>query len=289
MTKVACIGEAMIEVAANGTQARLGVAGDTLNTAIYLKRAAPQVQVDYITRLGDDPFSDQIAEFISGEGIGTQQIARVPNGSPGLYAITTDDQGERTFTYWRSQSAARGLFGNDDFDALKGYDLIYLSGISLAILPDETRWKLLDVLRDSPALLAFDNNYRPRLWEDRQTAARVIAAYWEACDIPLPSVDDEMALFDETEEQVLARWGASHQRGALKMGASGPVSIGCPIDQTYPTVPTPVDTTAAGDSFCGGYLAARLSGQDQANALLAGHMLAAEVIQHPGAIIPKSD
>lgn len=287
MTKVACIGEAMIEVSAQGANAQLGVAGDTLNTAIYLKRAAPAIKVDYITRLGDDPFSDQITAFIAQEGIGTGAVSIEDGGSPGLYAITTDDTGERTFTYWRGQAAARGLFADGDFSVLADYDLLYLSGISLAILPPEVRAGLLDAIQKSPALFAFDNNYRPRLWEDKSIAAETIAAYWSACDIPLPSIDDEADLFDETEAQVIERWQGSTQRGALKRGGAGPMSIGTPVDQTYAQVSNVVDTTAAGDSFCGGYLAARLSGADQAEALRAGHDLAARVIQHPGAIIPR--
>ncbi|MEM6309544.1 MAG: sugar kinase [Pseudomonadota bacterium] len=287
MTKVACIGEAMIEVSAQGTNARLGVAGDTLNTAIYLKRAAPQVTVDYITRLGDDPFSDQIAAFIAQEGIGTAPIRIERGGSPGLYAITTDDAGERTFTYWRAQAAARGLFADGDFSILSDYDLLYLSGISIAILPPNVRAGLLDAIQQSPALLAFDSNFRPRLWEDKTPAAETISAYWEACDIPRPSIEDEANLFDETETQVIERWQAATQRGALKRGGMGPMSIGAPVDQTYASVDNVIDTTAAGDSFCGGYLAARLTGSDQAEALRAGHDQAARVIQHPGAIIPR--
>lgn len=289
MTRVACIGEAMIELSASGPAAQLGVAGDTLNTAIYIKRAAPKLEVDYITRLGDDPFSDQIADFIADEAIGISGIVRVAGGSPGLYAITTDDAGERTFTYWRSAAAARGLFGDGDFSALAGYDLVYLSGISLAILPQEVRLGLLEHLKASQTPLCFDSNYRPRLWEDATTARQVTAAYWEAAEIALPSIDDEAALFGETLPQVEARWASATASGALKRGPQGPMSIGDKIDQPYAQAASVVDTTAAGDSFNGGYLAARLTGHSQAEALQAGHDLAARVVQHRGAIIPKDE
>ena len=107
MTRLAAVGEAMIELSINGSDAQLGVAGDSLNTAIYLKRCAPDVTVDYISALGDDPFSDRIADFIAGQNIGTHAIERHAGKSPGLYAITTAPNGERSFTYWRSTSAAR--------------------------------------------------------------------------------------------------------------------------------------------------------------------------------------
>jgi 2-dehydro-3-deoxygluconokinase len=48
-----------------------------------------------------------------------------------------------------------------------------------------------------------------------------------------------------------------------------------------------VDTTAAGDSFNGAYLAALARGLPEADCLAAGHAMASEVIGHPGAIVPR--
>lgn len=289
--RIACAGEAMIELSVKSeTAATLGVAGDTLNTAIYLRRAAPQCEVDYITCLGDDPFSDRIRHFIADQGIGTGGITTLPGRSPGLYAITTSDEGERSFTYWRSSSAAREMFqyGQEpDFSALEGYDLVYLSGISMAILPHKVRLSLLDWLVQSDVKFAYDSNYRPRLWENPATARAVNSMLWARADIGLPSLDDEMALFDQSADEVADRFKALRLTGALKRGAGGPLSLGEAIDQTYAPAPKVIDTTAAGDSFNGGYLAALLTGADQAGALMAGHTCAAKVVQYPGAIIPE--
>ncbi|MEM9575396.1 MAG: sugar kinase [Pseudomonadota bacterium] len=291
MTRIACIGEAMIELSINSAGAQVGVAGDTLNTAIYLKRARPELDIQYVTRLGDDPFSDQIADFIAEQEIGTEAISRARNKSPGLYAITTTEDGERSFTYWRSAAAARDLFATPEgFDCtvLEGFDLIYLSGISVAILPPDARNALLAWLDKAPVTLAYDSNYRPRLWEDQSTAQRVTRAFWERADICLPSIDDEMALFDETAGQVVDRFVKSGRRGALKRGADGPVSLGSEIEQPYDPAPVVVDTTAAGDSFNGAYLGALVCGASQAEALRAGHDCAATVVQHRGAIMPRA-
>ena len=284
--RIACIGEAMLELSVQDNSAEMAVAGDTLNTAIYLKRNAPDCQVDYISRLGNCSFSHRIRDFISAQNVGVEAIEMRPDETPGLYAITTSDAGERSFTYWRSASAARTLFDTGDFGILSGYDTLYLSGISLAILPHAVRLAFLNWLGQSNVQLIYDSNYRPRLWDSTDHARQITRSMWYRADIALPSIDDEMALFDETAEQVEKRFTTFRGNGALKRGADGPISLGECVIQTYPPAAQVVDTTAAGDSFNGGYLAALFSGKSQAQALRAGHDLAAQVVQHRGAIIP---
>ena len=284
--RIACIGEAMLELSVQDNSAEMAVAGDTLNTAIYLKRNAPDCQVDYISRLGNCSFSHRIRDFISAQNVGVKAIEMRPDETPGLYAITTSDAGERSFTYWRSASAARTLFDTGDFGILSGYDTLYLSGISLAILPHAVRLAFLNWLGQSNVQLIYDSNYRPRLWDSTDHARQITRSMWYRADIALPSIDDEMALFDETAEQVEKRFTTFKGNGALKRGADGPISLGECVIQTYPPAAQVVDTTAAGDSFNGGYLAALFSGKSQAQALRAGHDLAAQVVQHRGAIIP---
>jgi 2-dehydro-3-deoxygluconokinase len=227
--------------------------------------------------------------FIRAEGVGTARIRRHPERLPGIYAITLDAEGERSFAYWRDQSAARSLF-DDGFGQLEGAGLIYLSGITLAILSPERRAGLIAHLATHPAEVAFDPNYRPRLWESPAVARETIEAAWLVSDIALPSVDDEMALFgDEDEQGVIARLrGYGLARGALKRGEAGPVPLepGVALPDFAPA-PLVRDTTAAGDSFNGAYLAAVLTGASPAEALTRAHARAVEVIAHPGAIVPR--
>ena len=291
--KVAAIGEAMIELSMDSDIAAMGVAGDTLNSAIYLKRSAPDIQVDYVTRLGTEPFSLKIREFIAAQGVGTSAIESDPDGIPGLYAITTDASGERSFTYWRDSAAARSVFlGPDgpDFTVLEGYDVVYLSGISLAILPEQTRVALMDWLvgfRTKGGRVVYDSNYRPRLWQDLETARAVNVAMWDLADIALPSIDDEQAITGESFDEIAARFVALGKTGALKRGSMGPLCLATGTGGDYAPATRVIDTTAAGDSFNGGYLGAALRGLDQATALQAGHDLASIVVGHKGAILPS--
>ena len=97
MKRVACIGECMIELReeADGRLSR-GYGGDTFNTAAYLARLG--TQIDYITALGDDSWSDELIAAWNAEGVGTQRVLRLPGRLPGLYIIQTDPKGERRFS-----------------------------------------------------------------------------------------------------------------------------------------------------------------------------------------------
>ena len=278
----------------DATHAQIGVAGDTLNTAIYLKRCAPELKVSYVSAVGQDAFSDRMIDVIGKEGIATGLIGRRFNRTIGLYAIATDAHGERSFSYWRNASAARTLFAGEDpqLSNMSDFDIVYLSAITLAILPPEQRQALLTWLREfrvRGGQVAFDSNYRPALWEDNETAREVIAEMWQCTDIALPSVDDEMDLFGDPDEQSafarLQSYGIA--QGAMKRGVKGPLCFSGTPQQTYPPASAVVDSTAAGDSFNGGYLAAFLSGQGPSDSMMAGHLLASKVVGAKGAIIPR--
>ncbi|GGL63073.1 sugar kinase [Wenxinia marina] len=289
MVTVACVGEAMVELTPDNPGRQIGFAGDVLNTAIYLARGlGPAHEVAFVSVVGQDSLSDMLAAFAEAEGVSTRLLARHPTRLPGIYAIATDPDGERSFSYWRDASAARTLFENG-FGLLDGFDVVYLSGITLAILPPAVRAGLTTALAGHPGQVVFDSNYRPRLWEDVRTARAAMRAVWEVTDIGLPSCDDEIALWgDEDAKGVVARlrgWGVTD--GALKRGPDGPIALSGAPAGPFPPAPKVVDTTAAGDSFNGAYLAARLTGGDDAAALAAGHALASRVVGLPGAIVPR--
>lgn len=298
--KVACVGEAMVELIPREIPGLtpVNIAGDTLNTAIYLRRNLPEHhQVSYVTMLGREQLSDKIISYIESQNLLTSDITRHTTRNPGLYSIATTAEGERSFSYWRNESAARCMFQDGDtlsFKSLETFDVIYLSGITLAILPEEVRAALLEWLalfRRNGGLFAFDSNYRPTLWESVDVARVATESAWHLCDIALPSVDDEQDLFGDTDDTaVLKRFAAYTQSiGALKRSASGPVAINVSADisgNEFPCAENVVDTTAAGDSFSGAFIASYLQYADVGTAMVSAHNQALKVIGHPGAIIP---
>jgi len=294
--KVACIGECMVEFAQEGAGLfRRGFGGDTLNTALYLARLG--IDTSYVTALGDDPLSEAMQAAWRAERIATDHVLRVSGRVPGLYMIERDAKGERSFLYWRDRAPARELFDRADdamLERLASFDWLYFSGISLSLYGETGRAKLVELLavaRERGGRVAFDGNYRPRGWVDKESAQRAFSAILPLVDLALPTLEDEQMLFgDANAETCLARlktFGVSEI--VIKRGP-----LGCLIDadgETFDVPPTlalqPVDTTAAGDSFNAGYLAARIKGIAPRQAAAVGHRLAGAVIMAPGAVIPK--
>jgi len=297
-TKVAAIGECMIEIVRrpDGSCA-FGYAGDTLNTSVYLARLG--LAPSYVTALGTDPFSDDMMTFWKAEDIGTELVARRPDKLPGLYIVSTDDAGERRFHYWRNDSAARTLFTLPEdaaqLAALARFALIYWSGISLAILREAARERLLETLvrrRAAGGLVAFDTNFRPRLWPDLGAAREVYAAALRQADIVFTSLDDEAPIFGGDEDALIARHeGCGVRETVIKRSPPGCRVVtrdgGIDVAVEAPPVANVVDTTAAGDSFAAAYLAARLKGEDARSAAMSGHRLAGAVVGVRGAILPR--
>lgn len=289
--RAVAIGECMVELAPQDDGLlRQGFAGDTFNMAWYLKRQRPDWAVDYLGAVGTDAMSTTMLEFMQGAGIGTAHVARRKHRTVGLYLISLKD-GERSFSYWRGQSAARTLA--DDPPALAqgltGAGLVVFSGITLAILPPKGRAALLLALKGCGAVVAFDPNLRARLWRGSARMRAEVMAAARVADIVLPSLDEEAAVFgDGTSEAVIARYrGAGAGTVVVKNGA-GRIVAWDRVEGAAQCDPAPVvprDTTAAGDSFNAGFLAARLSGASLGAALLAGAALAGKVVQHPGALV----
>ncbi|MFT7593622.1 MAG: 2-dehydro-3-deoxygluconokinase [Paracoccaceae bacterium] len=289
------IGECMLELSGVGPGLwRQKFAGDTFNTAWHFRRETGEDwEVQYFTAVGDDHASHAMRDFMNAQKIGTRFVQTVPGKAPGLYMIHVDE-GERSFSYWRDQSAARDLA--DDAAALKDAfytaDALYFSGITLAVLPPKGRKNLLSALAEARGMgktVAFDTNIRPRLWQGPDDMRQVLMQGAAVSDIVLPGYDDEALAFGDATPADVAQRYAAQGAGEVVVKNGG---ADCTILTGGDAVVVPgqsgvelVDTTGAGDSFNGGYLAARLSGADPVEAAQKGHRLAARVIGSSGALV----
>ncbi len=296
MNGFASVGECMLELSGTGTgEYRLNHAGDTFNLLWALRALLPADRpADFVSAFGDDPFSTQQLAFFAENGIGIASSPRIPGARPGLYAITLEGA-ERSFTYWRADSAARRLADDPALLAksLENRALIYFSGITLAILEDDRRNVLFETIaaaREAGSLIAFDPNYRARLWPSLDAAREAMIQALAVADIALPTFPDEQALFDDENPQAtadrLAAAGVSEI--VVKNGEQAALVVADGRTDTVPAVlvENPIDTTGAGDSFNGGYLAARSLGHVPVDAAKRGHRVASTVVQVRGAVAP---
>jgi len=300
---VYAIGECMIELQKSGEGSTMDYrfGGDTLNTAVYMARLLDPAtaQVAYVTGLGVDGMSAEMLAAWQREGIDTGCVQRLADRLPGIYMIETDPDGERRFHYWRRDSAARHWLEAPEAGKvlvqLAAARMVYLSGISLAILSPADRELLIAALaqcRAAGGTVVFDNNYRPRLWESPETAREVYGRALAHADIALLTLDDEVALYGPADARGMIERTRTLGVGEVVVKCGGDPCVVWHDGQLHEVAPEPVrdviDTTAAGDSFGAAYMAARLSGKGPEDAARAGHRLAGTVIRHRGAIIPRS-
>ncbi|BFU60849.1 MULTISPECIES: sugar kinase [Rodentibacter] len=302
MKKIAMIGECMIELSGEPFGSMVQTyGGDTLNTATYLARVSnKQIQVHYVSALGTDQLSEGMLSAWRQDHIHTDFVLQDSTRQPGLYLIQLDKQGERTFLYWRNQSAARYLLQHIDYSkvlsALAQMEMIYLSGISLAILPENDRLKLVNQLiglAQKGVKIAFDTNYRPSLWQSAEETRQIYSALLPYVDLALVTFDDEQALWKDATPQAtierLTQLGVKNS--VVKVGKDGAIFSDVAKNSGKVTaceVKKVVDTTSAGDAFNAGFLNGYLQDKDFTTCCQQGNQLAAVVIQHKGAIISRS-
>ncbi|WP_440876007.1 sugar kinase [Thalassotalea sp. PLHSN55] len=296
--KLALIGECMAEISgAPFTAMQQSFGGDSVNTAVYLKSLLPNTgQASFVTAMGKDQLSQAIIEKWQAYGIDTQYVLIDPNKHVGLYHIHNDSSGERFFQYWRNDSAARFMMQHEQiaavFDNLQNYDAVFLSGISLAVLPEDDKTKLvqaLHTLRSQGTKIIFDSNYRPALWRDIEETKHYYDKIYALSDLALVTFEDEQIIWQDSSveacKQRLAKYDINEI--VIKDGENGCFYSTSALELHVPTevVTNVVDTTSAGDSFNAGFLAAWLNDKTPEQCCKVANKLASKVIQQKGAIV----
>ena len=298
MKNIYFIGECMVELRAmSAATLHQSFAGDVYNSAVYLKRCFPQVTTSVVTALGQDNLSKKMLERFESEQINTQLVFAHDTKVPGMYYIETDEHGERSFIYWRNDSAAKKVVDFLDADALEQLsqgDMFFFSGISLAIIEESARedfWKVVKQLKDAGVKIVFDPNYRARLWNSVEETKEQYHLAFTFADITLPGVEDLTTLYDVHSVEAVVEYLKPYQieEIVVKNGPESVVTKEGETLQSHTIIPVTnvVDTTSAGDAFNGVYLGARLSDKSISSAVQLAAKAAGAVIQQPGAIAPK--
>ena len=281
----------------NGVINEQGFAGDFYNTAVYLKRLFPAISTRLLSAVGQDEMSGKMLKTFENENLDIQHVFKLADQQPGIYVVQTDDEGERSFLYWRESSAARQVIKSLSDEVIKTLsedDIFFFSGISLAVIPPDDRaefWRCIDKFKSAGVKIAFDLNYRPKLWASKEEAQEQFNLAFQASEILLPGVDDFSSIFDiDTLEGVIEYFTRyEFDELIIKNGEKSVECLSASGQETVAvtTVENVIDTTSAGDSFNGAYLGARMSGKSIAASVELAVDVAGFVIQHKGAIVSR--
>ncbi|WP_368411656.1 sugar kinase [Aliiglaciecola sp. 3_MG-2023] len=294
---IVMIGECMMELSQyDHDKFYKSFAGDTYNSSVYMKRAFEHLDVNFMSCIGNDAVSTQLIDTLQLEGLANRFIEVDSKRIMGTYMVQTDDQGERSFLYWRSDSAAKQLMKNlsaDAEQALEDSQLIFFSGITLAILDEQDRARLLHLLgrlRNKGVNIAFDPNYRPALWESPKVAKNRIGQGFQVANILLPGIED-FELFELRQREQIIKFlrTCGFDELVIKDGANSIFGYSNEALCEVQVTPNPevIDSTSAGDAFAGVYLGARIAGLNIKSAIEHAAAVAKEVTNHRGAIMPQ--
>jgi 2-dehydro-3-deoxygluconokinase len=289
-----CIGEPMLEFNqqpedAEGRRLYLeGFGGDTCNAAVAAARAGASVA--YATAIGRDPAGDRFLELWRSEGVDSSAVRLSDSHPTAVYFVTHGAAGHQ-FLYYRAGSAASSFAVADVPEAMIAQaKIVFASGISQGISQTaaDAVFHAIAVARRHGVLVAYDTNYRPRLWPQARAAAVMHAAVAHS-DIALPSLEDAQLLtgLDDPTAIVDFYLALGPRIVVLKLGADGAL-LATPDGHTpIPPFPCrPVDGTGAGDTFCGSFLARLIKGDTPPDAARYAAAAAALKTEGYGAIAP---
>jgi len=289
-----CMGEPMLEFNqlppnSDGSQQYLeGHGGDTSNAAIAAARQGASVGM--IAAVGQDMPGDSFIRLWNREGVDTSCVVRSDRAQTGVYFVTHDAQGHH-FLHYRTGSAA-AMYGVSDVPAaaIAAARMLYVSGISQGISASacDAVFAAIEVAKRHGVSVAYDTNYRPRLWPPARAAA-VMHAAMRSVDYALPGIEDVRTLTGLTEPEAMLdfylRLGA--RAVILKMGEAGAWVATAKRRTLVPAFPVKaVDATGAGDTFCGSFLARILAGDAVEDAARYASVAAALKCTGYGAVGP---
>lgn len=286
--RILCLGEAMVEFIRqpDGVTFRQGFGGDTSNAAIAAARQG--ACVGYVTAVGTDRFGDDLVALWQREGIDTGAVVRDAEAPTGIYFIDPDPAA-RHFTYYRKGSAASRMTPAAlDPVRIAAAAVLHLSGITLAVSQDlrETALAAAGMVRGAGGTVSLDTNLRRQLWPPDQARSHLRTAMG-LTRIVVTSIDDQEALSGLTDPGAIAT--AIHDAGpeivAVTLGAGGAWLSQGGNGQFIPPAPSePVDSTGAGDTFAGSFLAWWLETRDPILAAHRAAIAAAQTVSALGAI-----
>lgn len=290
---IAIIGECLIELSTNGTLAETSTlnkyfGGDTVTTAVAVARLGGNVT--YLTRVGNDGFSEFIISSLQKEGIDTSLI-KTNDEQNGMY-IVSRTAGKNELLYYKRKTAAAKLSIEDiSEDCIKKLKLIYSTGVvqSLSASSRELVREAFKIAKENGVMTAYDPNYTSCFMNSSDTREyfEEIVDYTDVIFLSLKNDAVKLYEIDSMEKVMKYFWDKgvkvvvvkSHVDNGYYTGYKGEISF-----TNFYNTQKAIDITASGDVFNGGFLYALTNGHTPVEATKFAAVVAGLQTQNYGAI-----
>lgn len=289
---ILAIGEPMVEFNEDRSGPtplyRPGHGGDTSNAIIAAARQGARTA--YFTHLGDDAFGRQFLDLWDQEHVDRTHVKLAQGQRTGVYFVTHGPDGHE-FSYYRAGSAASLVTSQDLPKGLvESAEILHVSGISQAISVSACDMVFEAMARAETAgrVISYDTNLRLRLWQ-LERARAIIHAAASKSTILLPGLDDARQLTGLESADAICDFylALGPSLVALTMGKDGTLVATREARRHIPArVVKAVDTTGAGDTFDGAFLAEWVKTRDAFAAAHFANAAAALSTQGYGAVAP---
>lgn len=221
--------------------------GKGVNQAVAA--AAMGDDVVFIARLGDDTFGRQSKEILAARGIDTRFVHLTPGVPTGCAMIAVDDKGENSIIV---ASGANALLSRADIDEAAA---MIRHEAALLLMQLESPLDTLIYAADMAHQAGVKVVLNPAPFPQRPLPDELL----KNVDLIIPNETEAAHMTHlpvETDDEMLRAMTAIHSQGVAQViitaGAAGSYALadGTSYHQSALKV-TPVDTTAAGDTYCG--------------------------------------
>lgn len=213
----------------------------------------------FIGKVGQDSFGDFLVNSLKAADIDTRGLLRDKKIPTTLAFVHLDSRGERSFSFYRHPGADIMLSEQELPEGLlHGCRIFHFSGVALTDEPCRSA-ALSGAKRaqTAGALVSFDPNYRPLLWQSKEQARQTLFAALECADIVKVSQEELLLLSgcDDPADGAKILLAAGPKAILISCGEQGAFYADSRFVQSAPALTVQaVDTTGAGDAFFGAIL-----------------------------------